>query len=586
MSWNISTRLNNLQQQINNIANKGLTNPLEQVMDANSYTLTNLKILDGASNVLQLNTNNVGGITTNASVDVGGNLTCETLNYNELNPPLNPNGITFRLLGENVSETSAGNFTITQFNPYNGIATNQKVLNPTAQLDLSFSLSDASNKFSFGFSTSNTLYPTGGFDAIEYGIFYYPFEGYIYQILNGVKQTGVVYAYTNQTQISILLKVVNGTLKVFINNVEATVLEQPLSGTYYFLATGYMGSSITTTISNCVVNQTFSETLAQVLQNGNDGANQNITGINALTCSTLNYTTLNPPIIESQNLKDVLTTGDDADGLNIENVGTLSGTNINMTGNIFCDAYLEIGDAISNTSQLHLLYGNGTTEGNNFQVIASAGDNLQIQQYKPSGLYNQPLLINDLNYILLKSNNLIYTQDGTNNYYILDANFNTPMYKQVFNNLSGSVGNFGTAGKILMSIPIYTKNNTYNYGIKFGEVLMSNLVMNFTSNSSFPESLTATVYINSDGTSPFDATKGNSIVIPVSNTGGQPTNTFNSTIPIIFYYNDTTQFNKLYIMVAFNKISVNTYTVEVNSLNMVASGYISTNPNGTINFGS
>lgn len=586
MSWNISTRLNNLQQQVNNIANKGLTNPLEQVMDANSYTLTNLKILDGVSNVLQLNTNNVGGITTNASLSVDGDLTCQTLNYSSLNPPLNPNGITFGLLGQNVSETTAGNFTFTHFNPYNGIITNQKVLNPTVSLDLTFSSPDGSNSFVIGFSSQNNLYPSGGYRAVQTGIFYYPYENSIYSIVNGTLSSNF-YSYTNQTNISVIFKIIQGVMKVFINNTEVQILEQPLTGSYYFVATGYVGITTSATISNCVVSQTFSETLSQVLANGNDGANQNITGINALTCTTLNYTNLNPAITESQNLKAVLTAGNDADGLNIANVGTLTGNNINMTGNIYCDGYLEVGDKFSNTSQVHLFYGSGSGTGNNFQIVGSIGDNFQIQQYKPSvGLYNQPLLINDINYIQLKSNNLIYTQDGTNNYYILDSNFNPPMYKQVYSNQSGSASGLVVAGSPLFSVPIYTKNNSYNYGVNFGEILMSNVAMTFSSLSAFPSGLTATLYLSSSNSGAYDASKGNCLVIPVANTGGQPTSTFNSTIPIVFSYNNGLQFNKLYMLIAFNEVSLNTYSCAVSTLNMVVSGYIASNPNAEVNWGS
>ena len=59
MSWNVSTRLNNIQQQLNNIANTGLTNPLEQILNANSYAMQNLSVLDGGANALQLKSSNV-----------------------------------------------------------------------------------------------------------------------------------------------------------------------------------------------------------------------------------------------------------------------------------------------------------------------------------------------------------------------------------------------------------------------------------------------------------------------------------------------------------------------------------------------
>ena len=601
MSWNISTRLNNLQQQVNNIANSGLTNPLEQILDANNYSLTNLNILNSGSNLLQLQSSNDGGITTNCDFTADGNITCQTLNYTELNPPINPNGITFDLLGSNVSEITAGNFDLTNYNPYNGIITHQQILNPTVQLDFSFSspssIDEGSNSFSFGFSTSNTLYPTGGFSSIQYGIFYYPTAELIYQIQNG-QVTSATYSYNNKTDISVLLKIVNGNLKIFINNVEVPELEQPLSGAFYFVATGYIATGFTGQIRNLFINQTNSETLSQVLSNGNDAGNQNITGINSLTCSTLNYTTLNPPpSLQNQNLNAVLLVGNDANNQNIQNINTLSGQNINMTGNIYCDGYLEVGDKISNTAQIHLFYGNGSSNGNNYQIVCSSGDdNFQIQQYKNNNLYNQPLTINDTNNIKFKTNNLIYTQDGNTGYYIIDTFYNPPMYKQILNSISGSQGGFILSPKIFFSNPVYTKNNPNNnyYGVNYGEILFSSLNLIFGINSqispppTFSSSCNATIFLSSTGgTESYNPALANSIVIPMI--AGATSSTFNSSVPILLYCNSSTQFNKLYLMIYFNvipPIGSSGYSCTISNSNMVISGYITNNQNGTITFGS
>ena len=70
-------------------------------------------------------------------------------------------------------------------------------------------------------------------------------------------------------------------------------------------------------------------TLAQVLTNGNNAGNQNILGVDSLTCSTLNYTTLNPPITGGgENLQQTLTNGNSAGNLNITNVNNISATSL------------------------------------------------------------------------------------------------------------------------------------------------------------------------------------------------------------------------------------------------------------------
>jgi hypothetical protein len=86
MSWNFNLRLNNLQQQINNIVDKGLINPLESNLDANNFQILNLSILDGGDNQLQINTNNSSGITMNNKLTVSNDISCNKLTYQSLSP--------------------------------------------------------------------------------------------------------------------------------------------------------------------------------------------------------------------------------------------------------------------------------------------------------------------------------------------------------------------------------------------------------------------------------------------------------------------------------------------------------------------
>jgi hypothetical protein len=84
---------------------------------------------------------------------------------------------------------------------------------------------------------------------------------------------------------------------------------------------GYVYSSLqaeVTDLSTYVYNISPGGTqdLFDVLTIGNDAQGLDISGVNKITCSTLNYTTLNPPISgATPNLSDVLTVGGNAGGL-------------------------------------------------------------------------------------------------------------------------------------------------------------------------------------------------------------------------------------------------------------------------------
>ena len=183
MSWNISTRLNNLQNQVNNIANKGLTNPLEQILNANSFSLENLNVVDGGANILKLQSSNVGGITTNNNLTVGGDAHVNTLFYTALSPPIS-NGNTF-ILNNGATEPTGGNFILPFINPNSGFSSNNFYNAPSASAI--FNLQVPNNTIAFGFSTSNTLFPQSQLQSyINYGIYWYPAQGYMKIITNGV----------------------------------------------------------------------------------------------------------------------------------------------------------------------------------------------------------------------------------------------------------------------------------------------------------------------------------------------------------------------------------------------------------------
>ena len=539
MSFNISTRLNNLQQQVNNIANTGLTNPMEQILNANNYAMQNLSILNSNANVLQLQSSNIGGVTTNTKLTVGGDCYVQSLHYNALVPPVGTGGNTYTLLG-NSTEATAGNFTITNGSPNSGFISNLNEAQPYTTADFVFNTASASNSAVIGFTSLNNKYPQNTLtNYIDYGLFWYPYATELSIITNGV--VGTTVTITNTLSLSISLKTLSGVLKVYINGVENVTLEQPIpSGSYYLTCMAYVGVGLVLSVNNVIFKGNTFEGLSEVLTVSNNGGGLSMTNINTINCG-----------------------------------GLVS------SGNVYSDGYLEIGNLVSNTSQLHFLYGDGTSYGNNFQVAAGIGDFMEIQQYKSNALYNNPLRINDKTNIIFETTDLLLTQDGTNNYYILDSTINPPMYKQIYNNVSGTVSNIGVNIHPLLSLPLYTKSNTAAYGVNYGEILFSRLTITFSSMVAFPTGLTATLYLGTGPGDVYNGAIGNNIIIPV--TGGNPL-AFNSTVPIILYYNNTTQFNTIYLLVKFSLTTLSNYVVAFSNTNLVASGYITNNQNGTITF--
>jgi len=595
MSWNIQLRLNNLQQQINNIANEGLINPLEEILDANGYTLTNLNILDGASNALQINTNNVNGISTNADLSVGGDISCNVLNYSSLNPPISASGTSFVPYNSQATETSSGNFVLVQgVNPLTGFITKTPILNPSATAEINFSAVNGNNGFAFGFSSVNTNYPNGGFKTIEYGVYWYPPEQSIRQITNGNTTSNFI-PFTNLGNVNLTLKCLGSSIKVFVNGLEQTELEQVLPSDYFYFCVGCnQGVGVICNVNNIFVEQNNYETLNEVLSNGNDGGGLDIVGINQLTCSQLNYTSLNPPIeVGSNTLSEVLTNGNNANNLSITGLNDLNTQTITCNSTLSAKGYLQIGNAVGGLSNLQFLYGDGQPSGDNYALVGY-NNSMLLQQYKNNALYYNPISVIDRQQIELKTLNLVYNPSqnagDTANSFILDSLTNTPMYKQVFTSVGGVVNNLNLSYKVLFSADIYTKNvgNT-TYGVNFGEILFPNMNLAFSivGGGNFIAGTIATLYLSSTGTGNYNPQLANSLIIPM--TANTPNNTFNSTIPILMYCQSPTQFNKVYLMIAFNKIPpipATAYSCSMTNTNMIVSGYVSQNQNGSITFGS
>ena len=116
------------------------------------------------------------------------------------------------------------------------------------------------------------------------------------------------------------------------------------------------------------------------------------------------------------NINQVLTAGSDA-GLNqLTNLSYLKS-----------NGYIEIGNAIGTSSQLHLCYSDGTPYNNNYQIIA-VNDELNFQFYKKQSngslVMTQAFSINGNGGVTLSSNGQCFVTDGTTVGQIYDSHFN------------------------------------------------------------------------------------------------------------------------------------------------------------------
>ena len=320
MSFNVSTRLNNIQNQINQIVNSGLTNPLQGVMDVNGKGLTNVNTVDGGSYPVEIKTNNAGGIILSNPLFTTTDITVNTLHYKALDPPINYNSISFTLIGAHTVEPTEGNINMFNDNPNSGFISVQSLVSPSLSCSIIMVSPSTSNSIKIGFSTSSTA------TTPDYGVNWYPTEEYI-QSIGGTGQI----SYT-LTTLNLDLLVVGNKLKIYINSVEQPTLEITIPNVAYYLnCYTYVGSEIQVQNIGFVISH--AQTLSDVLATGNDGGGQNMTGIGALTCGTLNYTTLNPPIptASTPTISQVLTAGSIGTNQDLSGINNLTVSKLNYT---------------------------------------------------------------------------------------------------------------------------------------------------------------------------------------------------------------------------------------------------------------
>jgi hypothetical protein len=570
MSWNISTRLNNLQQQVNNIANTGLTNPLEQQLNANSYNMINLNTLNANSNVLKLQSNNVGGIETNCNVTVDGNLTCETLNYTSLNPPVQGGG-------ENLQETltngnSGGGLDINEINNLEvntlyylnlingflatytlGPGMTQSGNNITAQTG-GVASSFISNSTYLNPSVSSTIGFNNGGGYVQIGLvvnnalwgaFWYGPESSLYVVNNGVNGSSVSLPLGTY---DISVVVLNGNMNIYVNDAVVPSLEISIpSGNYNIYGITNLNTVFSNIITSYAQAPETGPTLSEVLANGNSAGNASITGVNELTVDTLNYTTLNPPINNSQNIEEVLTVGNNANGKNLTGINELTVDTLN---------YTTLNPPITGGGEnLQQTLTNGNNAGgldivgvNNLQINYGNCQNIQFFSGN-TGVLKQG--VNNGNLVISNNN---FASSGT----VFDSLYNSPIpfAVKIINSVSFIRSNFAQASNgVIFTLLL---DEYYTNKINYAKMDIWDIVINIS------DSRTVYMFLTDDTSEPFDVHSNNYSNLTLIFDGSN-NNNFRNTTGLTLAYTSPTPFNVIYLCV-YTDLAISSFNTNISCI--------------------
>lgn len=261
MSFNISTRLNNLQQQVNNIANTGLTNPLEQTLNANNYNIINANQITAAPS----STLTLGG----ASVQINAPVVL----------PNHPLTITNSTNNDSLIVTDqAGDTNVFRIDAYGNVGILQ-----SPSITLPTGLSVGGNITCGNVIASNVVNSlTAGNPSIQMG----GTQSNRTISLNSAIQIDQAQSNNNNAEINFNTPTTPGW-----NNNSLIIKAKNQTSNYTAIFNTATGSTN--------LPQVNTDTIASIT-GGEINVNNNLDlGANSLTCGTLNYTTLNPPITDA-----------------------------------------------------------------------------------------------------------------------------------------------------------------------------------------------------------------------------------------------------------------------------------------------
>jgi hypothetical protein len=219
----------------------------------------------------------------------------------------------------------------------------------------------------------------------------------------------------------------------------------------------------------------------------------------------------------NQNLQQVLAIGNNAGNEDILNVG-------NFTAN----KYINIGNQISNSSQLHFYYANGTETGNNFQLVAdgTSGGQLAVQFYTGTTFNNSPVLI--------RSGGVIVQGSMSAHEYGVNYNGQDGVVFDSLVNLPNVVFNSTVSNATSKIYPTNTATSIYQFDIAGYNEMLNNFTMYFKSlafqfdvtGGSNANAITVQFFLSDTLNGDFDATNPLNISWTSGNlnipTGGNP----------------------------------------------------------------
>jgi hypothetical protein len=327
-----------------------------------------------------------------------------------------------------------------------------------------------------------------------------------------------------------------------------------------------------------------------------------------VSTGTLKYVTLDPPISGvAEPINKVLQNGNDAENETLINLGGLT-----MQGNINANfnqienwnngtvgGYLYVANGNPLLDDTRASFGVFNNNGNNGYIMGIGDAAGTLNEYNTFKIADnttgqQYLRIDNAStqQITLSADKLLYKIDYTNpasgTSYILNSINNPPMYKQIFANVYNIIENKTITSSVpywLWASKVYEGDAVFNYGVNYGELLLSYFSITITSPTPWVGTNNCQLYLGNSLNSIFDPDLGNRIVFNCVNnpTNGLADFTFVSTIPIILYYQNGdsgNSFDTLYFLAQFQDSG--TYSFQFNNCNFMTTGTISGKNTGAL----
>jgi hypothetical protein len=327
-----------------------------------------------------------------------------------------------------------------------------------------------------------------------------------------------------------------------------------------------------------------------------------------VSTGTLKYVTLDPPISGvAEPINKVLQNGNDAENETLINLGGLT-----MQGNINANfnqienwnngtvgGYLYAANGNPLNTDTRAQFGVFNNNGNNGYIMGIGDAAGTLNEYNTFKIADnttgqQYLRIDNAStqQITLSADKLLYKTDYTNpasgTSYILNSISNPPMYKQIFANVYNIIENKTITSSVpywLWASKVYEGDAVFNYGVNYGELLLSYFSITITSPTPWVGTNNCQLYLGNSLNSIFDPDLGNRITFNCVNnpTNGLADFTFVSTIPIILYFQNGdsgNSFDTLYFLAQFQDSG--TYSFQFNNCNFMTTGTISGKNTGAL----